>query len=146
MHKSGRLKVAAGSVRRFKEKVREVFRVGRGRSVVWIIETLGPLLRGWAGYFRLSEVKGVFDELDSWIRRKLRCVLWRHWKRSYTRSRNLMKRGLSEVRSWVSATNNRGPWWNAGSSHMNQAYPARYFTRLGLLSLQQERRRLQSIR
>jgi group II intron reverse transcriptase/maturase len=146
MHKSGRLKVAAESVRRFKEKVREVFRVGRGRSVVWIIKTLGRLLRGWAGYFRLSEVKGVFDDLDSWIRRKLRCVLWRQWKRVYTRQRNLRKRGLSEERSWQGARNGRGPWWNAGSSHMNQAYPAQYFTRLGLLSLQEERRRLQSIR
>ena len=144
MHKAPRLKVAAASVRRFKEKVREVFRRGRGRSLGGLIAELEPFLRGWIGYFRLAEVKGIFDELDGWIRRKLRGILWRQWKRSHTRARNLMKRGLSEERSWRSATNGRGPWWNAGASHMNAAFPSGYFARCGLLSLQQTRHRLVS--
>ena len=145
MHKKPRLKVASESVRRLKQSLKEVFRRGRGWRLDRLIETLRPKLLGWIAYFKLSEVKGVFDELDGWIRRRLRCVIWRHWKRSYTRAKHLMKRGLSEAKAWISATNGRGPWWNAGASHMNEAFRAGYFARLGLVSLQQERRRLQSL-
>ena len=73
---------------------------GRGRNLGKLIaEELTPLLRGWMNYFRLAEVKGIFEELDSWIRRKLRCLIWRHWKRTITRAKGLMQRGLDEVRA-----------------------------------------------
>jgi hypothetical protein len=120
-----------------------LFRIGRGRNVGKFIESLTPVLRGWVNYFRWAEVKGVFEDLDQWIRRKLRCLLWRQWKRTYTRAKNLMKRGLDKVRAWRSATNGRGPWWNAGASHMNAAFPKRFFDGLGLVSLLDQRRRLQ---
>ena len=134
-HKRPRLKVASLSLSRFKDKVREKLRGGRGRNLGRQIKELSPLLRGWANYFRLAEVKGVFEALDGWLRRKLRCILWRQWKRSYTRAKNLMKRGLGEERAWKSATNGRGPWWNSGASHMNKAFPKRFFDDLGLVSL-----------
>src|SRR6266513_278924 len=90
-HREARLRVAASSVQRLKEKLREIFRRGRGRNVGRLIEAeLTPLLRGWMNYFRLAEVKGIFDELDSWIRRKLRCVIWRHWKRTFARAKGMM--------------------------------------------------------
>ena len=82
-----------------------------------------------------EEVKAAFERLDEWIRRRLRCIRWRQWKRAHTRAKNLMKRGLPEERAWKSATNGRGPWWNAGASHMNLAFPKSYFDRSGLVSL-----------
>ncbi len=139
-----RLKVAKDSVQRLKGKLREIFRRGRGRNLGKLIaEELTPLLRGWMNYFRLAEVKGIFDELDSWIRRKLRCLIWRHWKRTFTRAKGLRQRGLDEVRAWESATNGRGPWWNAGASHRHAAFPKSYFDRCGLLSLLEQQLRLQ---
>jgi RNA-directed DNA polymerase len=143
IHRQPRLKVAPAVVDRMKSKLRELFRVGRGRSVRSVIRDLGPVLRGWVNYFRLAEVKGVFDELDGWIRRKLRCILWRQWKRTYTRAKNLMKRGLGEERAWRSATNQRGPWWNSGASHMNQCFPKGFFDQRGLVSLLDQLRKLQ---
>jgi RNA-directed DNA polymerase len=143
-HRESRLKVAASSVQRLKEKLREIFRRGKGRNLGKLIDgELTPLLRGWMNYFRLAEVKGIFNELDSWIRRKLRCLIWRQWKRSLTRAKGLMKRGLKEVQAWGSATNGRGPWWNAGASHMHAAFPKSYFDRCGLLSLLEQRLRFQ---
>jgi RNA-directed DNA polymerase len=143
-HRETLLKVAASSVQRLREKLRDILRRGRGRNLGRLIETeLTPLLRGWMNYFRLAEVKGVFEELDGWIRRKLRGLIWRQWKRTHARAKGLMKRGLDEVRVWQSATNGRGPWWNAGASHMNAAFPKSYFDRCGLLSLLDQRRRLQ---
>ncbi len=134
-HKRPRLSVARLGLTRFKDKVRERLRGGRGRNLGRQIKELSPLLRGWVNYFRLAEVKGIFETLDGWLRRKLRCILWRQWKRPYTRARNLMKRGLGEERAWKSATNGRGPWWNSGASHMNEAFPKRFFDDLGLVSL-----------
>lgn len=144
-HKQPRLKVAPASVKRFKCKLKELFRIGRGRNLAKFIAELTPVLRGWVNYFRLAEVKGVFEELDGWIRRKLRCILWRQWKRTFTRAKNLMKRGLDEVRAWKSATNGRGPWFNSGASHMNACYRKSYFDKLGLVSLLNQLQHLQCI-
>jgi RNA-directed DNA polymerase len=145
-HMQPRLKVAPASVQRLKSKLRAMFRRGRGRNLGRVItDDLKPYLQGWINYFRLAEVKGVFEELDGWIRRKLRNILWRQWKRTWTRARKLMQRGLDEVRAWRSATNGRGPWWNSGASHMNQAFPKRYFDRCGLVSLLDTVRRLQLV-
>ena len=141
-HRPPWLKPAPASIGRFKDKLREVFRRGRGRSLPRVIEQLGPILRGWINYFSLAEVKGIFQQLDGWIRRKLRCILWRHWKQPRTRAKNLMKRGLAEVRAWQSANNGRGPWWNAGAHHMNRAFPKTYFDGCGLISLYDQLQRL----
>jgi RNA-directed DNA polymerase len=141
-HMKPRLKVAAKSVDRLRDKLRTQFRQGRGRSIGRTVETLTPILRGWINYFRLAQVKGTFEELDGWLRRKLRCILWRQWKRPRTRMRKLMGRGLEELRASHSANNGRGPWWNAGASHMNDAYRKSYFDTLGLLSFQEQHRRL----
>jgi group II intron reverse transcriptase/maturase len=142
-HQKPRLKVAATSVKRFKSNLKVLFRRGRGRSLAKTIEDSKAKLRGWIAYFRYAEVKGIFEELDGWIRRKLRCILWRQWKRTYTRVRKLMQRGLPERRAWVSARNGRGPWWNSGASHMNDAFRKSYFDKKGLISLMDQFRRLQ---
>ena len=138
MHMKPRLKVSLTSVKRLKSKLKIDFRRGRGRNVHSFIEELRPLLQGWINYFQLAEVKGIFEELDGWIRRKIRCIFWRQWKRPHTRAKRLMRRGLSEANAWLSACNGRGPWWNSGASHMNKAYPKRYFVKCGLVSFLDE--------
>ena len=144
-HKSPKLRIAPTGVERLKAKVGEVFRRGRGRSVRRTIEDLNPVLRGWAAYFKLTESRRVLEDLDGWIRRKLRCLLWRQWKRPYRRAQNLMRAGLPEERAFRSAFNQRGPWWNSGASHMNAAYRQSYFDRSGLVSLLATTRRLQRL-
>jgi RNA-directed DNA polymerase len=144
-HKVTRLRIAPVSLERLEERIRILFKGARGGSLSNIIQELNPILRGWAAYFKLTETKRGLEELDGWIRRKLRCILWRQWKRPYTRARNLMKSGLSEERAWRSACNQRGPWWNAGASHMNAAFPKSFFDRLGLVGLLDTVRRLQCV-
>jgi RNA-directed DNA polymerase len=144
-HRSPKLKVAQASIKRAKAHIREIMRKGRGRSLGRVIGELTPYLRGWVNYFHLSTVKRAFEELDEWLRRKLRCILWRQWKKPITRARKLMERGVERVRAFTSAYNGRGPWWNAGASHMNQAIPAKWLAQQGLLSLLDEQRRLQNL-
>ena len=133
-HKRPRLRVSEKAVRRLVERVKAETRRGRGRSIATSIAALRPILRGWYNYFRLAEVKAVFEALDGWLRRRLRCVLWRQWKRPYTRRKRLEARGLDADTAWKSAANGHGPWWNAGAAHMHRAFPKRYFDALGLYS------------
>jgi len=143
--KEPRLKPAKQSIKRLKDKVKAICKKGRGRNIRRIAADLTPILRGWVNYFKLSTIKGVFDELDQWIRRRLRDIIWRQWKRPRTRFRNLDKLGLDEERAAKSAWNGRGAWWNAGASHMNQALPNSFFEMQGLLSLSKSMLRFQGM-
>jgi len=142
VHREAKLKVASESVKRLKAKLRDILRPGRGRSLVRVCDQLAPLIRGWVGYYRLAEVKGVFEALDRWLRRRLRSIVWRQWKRPRTRFKDLCRRGLEVARAAASAFNGRGPWWNAGASHLNEALPTRWLRTLGLMSFVDEHRRL----
>lgn len=141
-HRKPRLTVARKAVDRLKANLKTLFRRGKGKRLQTTIEETTPKLRGWLNYFRYAEVKGIFEELDGWLRRKLRRILWKQWKRPYTRARNLIRRGLLEATAWRSATNGRGPWWNAGAAHMHKAFPKSYFDQLGLVSLMDQYHRL----
>ena len=142
-HIKTRIRVAKQSVERFRGNLKALFRKGRGRNVARFIQKdLNPALRGWINYFRLAEFRGFAEELDQWIRRRLRNIFWRQWKQPWKRFQMLMKRGLSEERAARSAFNQRGAWFNSGASHMNQALPKRFFDQLGLISTLQTLRRL----
>ena len=117
--------------------------VGRGRRLDRTCADLKPKLIGWLNYFRLADVKVTFETLDQWLRRRLRCALWRQWKRPKTRRRRMIERGLSAERAWKSSVNGRGSWWNAGASHMNAAIPTSYLRKAGLVCLLEEHQRLQ---
>lgn len=142
-HQVPKLRIAAASLQKLTMKLNTALRGARGRNLGTTIQTLNPILRGWAAYFQLTQTKRALEECDGWLRRKLRCILWRQWKRPYARARQLMQQGLTEERAWRSATNGRGPWWNAGASHMNAAFPKRWFDHLGLVSLLDTVQRLQ---
>jgi RNA-directed DNA polymerase len=145
LHKRPKLKVASASIKRAKAHIREIMRKGRGRSLRRVIVELTPYLQGWVNCFHLSTVKRAFEELDEWLRRKLRCILWRQWKKPCTRVRKLMERGILKARAFASAYNGRGPWWNAGASHMNLAIPVKWLAQQGLVSLLDEQRRLHNL-
>ncbi len=142
VHRQPKLKVSPQSVKRLKAKLRPILRAGRGRSLARVCKELNVVLRGWVAYFKLSEVKASFEALDEWLRRKLRCIVWRQWKRRRTCFAELCRAGLDRVRAATSAYNGRGPWWNAGASHMNHAVPTKTLRAYGLLSLIEEHRRL----
>src|SRR5690554_1139479 len=114
-HKQVRLRIAPKSLQAFMAKRRPLLRRSRGQSLPATLQKLNPVLRGWANYYRLTASKRPVEALDGWIRRRLRLILWRQWKRPYTWARNLMRLGLTEQRAWMSATNRRGPepcaWW-----------------------------------
>jgi len=134
--KEPKLKASKQAIGKFKDTLRVIFRRGRGRNIGRLIaEELNPVIRGWGNYFSLTRVKKIPEELDIWIRRKLRCIIWRQMKRAKTRGKRMIQQGLDKQQAWESATNGRGPWWNAGALHMKYAYPITYFNKLGLVIL-----------
>lgn len=134
-HKQPKLQVAKESVQRFKRRLCQELRKGRGRNLRTVLKGLRARLIGWVNYFGKSEIKKTFADLDEWLRRKLRCILWRQWKKPRRRVRELMKRGLDRAKAQIGTGNGRGPWWNAGASHMNQAVTIRWLAEQGLVSL-----------
>lgn len=145
-HKQARLKVAPESVKRLKGKLRMAFRRGRGRNLGrFITEDLRPLLKGWINYFKLAEVKGVFEELDRWIRRKLRNIVWRQWKKPRTRAMKLKSLGVPGYYAWKTAFSGHGPWRASTSQALNRVLSKNFFEKLGLVNLLNELRRLQCV-
>lgn len=135
-HKQPKIRVPRKTCKKMRAKLKQRFRQGRGSNIGrFIRETLNPLLRGWMNYFRLSETKGFAEDLDGWIRRHLRCILWRQWKRPANRYKRLRALGLDPDRANKSAGNGRGAWFNSGASHMNAAWPAKSFNDIGLVNL-----------
>lgn len=134
-HQQPRLRVATISLGRLRDRLTGLLRGARGHKMANVIERINPVLRGWAGYFKLTQGKRALEKLDGWVRHKLRCIVWRQWKRPSTRARNLIRLGIGEGRACASASNGRGPWWNSGAPHMNQALPKKLWDRLGLVSI-----------
>lgn len=145
-HKQPKLRVPKESITKIRGRLKAIFRCARGRNLRrTITEELNPLIRGWINYFRLAEVKAFAEDLDGWIRRRLRLVLWKQWKRPWTRRKRLISAGLSEERAVMSAFNRRGSWWNSGASHMNEAFRKKFFDEIGLISMLDELYKFRSI-
>lgn len=140
-----RLKVGDKAVARFKASLRKICKYGRGWSMSKTIKEANPKLRGWVNYFHLVGNTTIFLDLDSWLRRKLRAILWRQWKRNHTRAKNLIKLGLSADASWRFVRIERGPWATAGTNVMHRVLRNSYFEDLGLFSLQEQYLRLQRV-
>ncbi len=132
--RKSRLKVAPESVKRLKTKLRQLFRTGRGQSLKKVFTLLRPVIQGWTAYFRMSEVKETFQLLDKWLRHRARVLLWRRWKRTKTRLKELCRRGITMDEARLCACNRLGPWRNSGSKQMNLAVPTRWLQSQGLVS------------
>ncbi len=141
-HPKARLKVGKEAIARLKGNLRKICKWGKGWSMSRTITEANPKLRGWVNYFCLAGNTTIFQELDSWLRRKLRAILWRQWKRNHTRARNLIKLGFSRNAAWRFVRIQRGPWATAGTFNLHRLLKNSYFDSLGLLSLQEQYLRL----
>ena len=107
----GRIMVHESRVKRFKDKIRGHSKKMRGMKVTESIrKIIMPITRGWANYFGIAEVRSIFGNLDGWIRRRIRGVLWRQWKKPRTRRKRLIELGLKEGTARQAAYSSRGPW------------------------------------
>lgn len=127
------LKVADKAIAALKDTVRAISVRTRGHRLTQIIAELREFLLGWKAYFGIAEVKSPLRDLDRWVRRRLRCYIWKQWHRSGYRQ--LRKRGVSRELAWNTAKSAHGPWRLSRSPALSIALPNRYFTDLGLPAL-----------
>lgn len=130
------LKVAPQSLEKFKKKIRELTKRNKGRNLESIIIKLNQYLNGWINYFRLSTNKCVFENLDSWIRRRLRCYRIKQRKRGWSIVKYLMELGLSKQHALQLGMSSKGLWRKSRNPIINMAMPISWFESLGLVSLE----------
>ena len=130
--KGPKRRIAPKAIKRFKERVRGLTRRTRGISIGRMVEQLRTYLIGWRGYFAYCETPSVLGNLDSWVRRRLRCAVWKQWKRGRTRFTELRKRGVRKDLAATAAGSAHGPWNLSRSPALSIALPNVYFDSLGL--------------
>jgi RNA-directed DNA polymerase len=127
------LKVADKAIDKLKARVRELTRRTRGRRLSDIVAELRETLLGWKAYFGIAEVMSPLREIDKWVRRKLRCYIWKQWGRAGYRE--LRKRGVSVREAWNTSKSAHGPWRLSKTPALALALPVRYFSSIGLPAL-----------
>jgi len=126
-----KISVAPKAIAMFKQRIREITRRAGGRGMVQIAEQLGKYLPGWKSYFRLAQTPTTFRDLDSWIRRRLRAVQLKQWKRGTTIYRKLRGLGAShEVAAQVAVAGRR--WWHCSRSNLHRVLTVTYFDSIGI--------------
>ena len=128
-----RLKVADKAIEKLKDRVRELTRRTRGNTIGVIVAELRETLLGWKAYFGIAEVLSPLREIDKWVRRKLRCYLWKQW--GPAGYRELRKRGVTVREAWNTSKSAHGPWRLSKTPALAFALPLRFFINLGLPSL-----------
>lgn len=133
--KDGNLIIAKDNVKRFKDSIRVITKRNRGVSFEQIILELNPKLRGWFEYFKHTKSKGLFQKLDAWIRRKLRCFRIKQTKRVIGLVRFLKKQGVVSYQSWIIALSGVGWWRKSSAPQIHQAMGNFWFREQKLFNL-----------
>jgi group II intron reverse transcriptase/maturase len=129
-----RRRVATRSLERLKDKLRDLTSRTTGEPVPQLITRVNSLVKGWVGYYRLADTPSVFQELDEWLRHRMRQLLWKRWKRPATRYRELVARGVPTFSAREAAGSGKGPWRLSASPPVQQALNNAYWRAQGLLS------------
>jgi len=124
-------RVSKKALETMKDRVRSITKRSRGRSMKSVIEEMRGYLPGWKAYFQLADTPGIFNDLDQWIRHRLRAIQLKQWKRGTTIYRELVKRGMSSKESAKVAANGRR-WWRNSRMAIHLALPQKHFDDLGL--------------
>jgi len=120
------------SLKRAKERLRRLTARSWSIAMETRIEAINRFTVGWTAYFALADASSPLQTLDEWLRRRLRQVRWKEWKRYRTRSRNLHALGIPDRKAREWAGTRKGYWRVAGSWILSRALPNAYWADLGL--------------
>ncbi|MBC8393404.1 MAG: group II intron reverse transcriptase/maturase [Deltaproteobacteria bacterium] len=146
IQRDGNLSIAAKSLERMKDKIRKITKRNRGQSFYQIINELTPVLRGWLQYFQYARCHKLLQNLDAWIRRKLRCYRIKQCKRTLTLQRFLVSLGVEKWQSWILALSGIGYWRKSSCPQSQQAMGIRWFEEQGLYNLTLNYERLNNLK
>jgi len=127
-----RVRIAPKSIDRAKDKLRELTNSRRGGSLTTIIDELAKYLKGWREYYSICEVTGEFRDIERWLRRRLRCLIWTRWKTRTKRYQALTSRAVPKALAQSTASSGKGVWRLSASQALSIALPNKYFDEIGL--------------
>ena len=130
-----KLRIAWKTKQKFKEKIRQLTSRARGISMKERLEKLNEYIIGWSGYFGIIQTKSVFEDLDKWIRRRMRMCLLKQWKLCKTKFANLVKLGIPENEAAIIAYSRKYYWRLSKTPQINKALGLAYWKEQGLVSL-----------
>lgn len=130
-----RRRIAPQALKRAKIKIRDLTRRKRGGTLEQIITEVATYLNGWIGYFGFAQVKSDVESLERWVRRRLRCLIWKRWKTSKRRFKELRRRNVNEALARRTAGSSKGAWHLSNSKALSYALPNKFFQSLGLPAL-----------
>ena len=136
-----RVRIDPAAQNRAKDRLRQLTSRKRGVSMQQRIDEINRYTVGWTNYYALADTPSVFEGLDRWLRRRLRQVRWKEWKRAKTRRRNLIARGIPEREASEWGYSGKGYWRVSGSPILTRALPNAYWTNQGLKTLTDTHRR-----
>lgn len=125
--------MADQAIEKLKNRIRELTRRTRGRRLERVVAELRKALLGWKAYFGITEVMSPLCDIDKWIRRKLRCYIWKQWGRAGYRE--LRKRSVSVREAWNASKSAHGPRRLSKTPVLSLALPAKVFAQMGLPAL-----------
>lgn len=135
------VRLARQSKDRIRKKLGRLTKRTRSGKLAEIIQEINEYTMGWIGYFRLAETPSVYQELDQWLRRRLRQLVWKRWKRGKTRYQELVALGVPSNRAALGAVG-KSPWRMSRSPVVNEALNNAYWQKLGLKSIAERYRQL----
>lgn len=131
--KQTKRRIAPIALTRLKDRIRKLTSRKRGNSLEQIIKELASYLRGWLNYFGFCQTPSVLQRLERWLRRKLRCLIWKRWKCGTTRYKRLREMGLNHLHACEGAGDgSKGPWRMSKTPPLDKALSIAYFRSLGL--------------
>ena len=128
------IRLANRTKERFVEKMRRLTKRTRSGKMEDIVSGINRYTRGWIGYFRLATTPSVYQGLDEWIRRRLRQMQWKRWKRGTTRYRELVRLGVPRERAALGAIGT-SPWRISRSPIIHEALSNAFWQNTGLESI-----------
>jgi len=134
-HRDPKVRLAEKTLKRFKQRIRELTRRSHILPMEYRIQQLNQYLNGWSGYFRMADTRSVFQHLDEWLRRRLRMCLLKQWKKPQTKRRRLVSLGIPEELAKNISASRKGHWRLANTPQLNKALNLAYWQGQGLTSL-----------
>ncbi len=128
-----RFRVHPKTIRKMKDRIREITGRNKGWSNDYRRRKLAEYVRGWINYYRLADMKGLMTETDEWLRRRIRAMYWKQWKKVKTRYRNLRALKLEEWQVHQIANSRKGYWRTA--QMLSVALTNKIIARLGYISM-----------
>jgi RNA-directed DNA polymerase len=135
--KEVKIRIAPKSLKRVKDKIRELTNPMRSIAMEERLKMLNQYLMGWMGYYALIETPSALRKLEEWIRRRLRLCLWQQWKRVRTRIRELRALGIAEHQAFEIANTRKGAWRITRTPQLHKILGIAYWQAQGLMSLTQ---------